>query len=114
MDFFKITINITILIIYILLNLIGLTLLKNSQSIISYHGIGGMFLYGLGFIIWLFVILRAMPLSIAFPLAAGSLMIGTQIFGYYFLNEKISFYQLAGVLMIVIGLCLIYINGVNG
>ena len=113
MSFFNAALNIVVITIYVILNLTGLTLIS-AQQILSINWLTGIFLYGLGFIIWILLILRSMPLSIAFPLAAGSLIIGTQIFGWYFLNEKISAGQFGGVFMILVGLCLIYANGLRG
>jgi multidrug transporter EmrE-like cation transporter len=58
--------------------------------------------------VWL-VILRMYPLSIAFPLAAGSLVIGTQLVGWLLLGEGLTAHKLIGCALILAGLaCLSY------
>jgi multidrug transporter EmrE-like cation transporter len=67
----------------------------------------GFIAYGFGFIIWL-VILKMNPLSIAFPIASGALIIATQIVGIFFLNEKANWVQIIGILVIIGGIYLTY------
>ena len=82
--------NVSYLTTYVLLSIGGLTLVKMSQSIISIRFFSGLILYCLGFIIWIFLILRVMPLSRAFPLAAGALIIGSQLSGWFVLKEELG------------------------
>jgi multidrug transporter EmrE-like cation transporter len=93
---------------YVVLSLAGLTLYKSSASILTAHGVAGLALYGLGFVLWMAVILRALPLSVAFPLAAGALIIGSQVSGWLFLKEPFSAAQLTGGALMVVGLGLVY------
>ncbi len=69
----------------------------------------GFGLYAAGAIMWM-VILRLMPLSFAFPIAAGSLVIGTLLTGFFFLGESVTFGHVAGSIFIVIGIILIAVN----
>ncbi len=62
----------------------------------------GCFFYGTGFLMWL-LILRVLPLSIAFPVAAGSLIVATQLFGVLVLKEPIAPWHIAGIAFILVG-----------
>ena len=63
--------------------------------------LGGIFYVG-GFIIWL-AILKMNPLSTAFPIAAGSLIVATQIIGFFLLSEQINAVKLIGVAFVILG-----------
>ena len=80
----------------------GLMLLKASAFEIGPRLIGGGVLYVLGFAIWLYLLYR-FPLSLAFPLAAGSLVIASQVFGYL-LGESVDIAHILGTLLIVAGI----------
>ena len=96
-----------LLLAYVLASVAGLHLLKLSGgSLFSARFVCGLGLHASGFLIW-YVLLTRMPLSVAFPLAAGALMVGTQISGYFFLEEALSGRHLLGVLMILTGLVVI-------
>jgi len=81
----------------------GLYLLKVAPAWLTLKFFSGAVLYVLGAGIWL-VILRTYPLSTAFPIAAGALMVGTTAIGYLFLNEQVSWANVAGVAAIFIGI----------
>ena len=98
--------KVAILVIYFLLSTFGLYHLKSAQFF-SFAFIGGFISYVLGFGLWMLV-LRLLPLSIAFPVAAGGLIITTQVAGYYFLNEKIALPQWIGLGLMFIAIGLIY------
>lgn len=98
------------LLIYVSLSVGGLTLIKLSESTVSVRFLLGAVLYGSGFLVWIFWILRALPLSIAFPLAAGTLMIGTQLGGWIFLKEEFSGIAASGVFLIICGTAIVYWN----
>ena len=51
--------------------------------------------------------LRLFPLSFAFPIAAGALVVGTTLIGIFFLHETVSFWHLSGSLFIIAGIALI-------
>jgi multidrug transporter EmrE-like cation transporter len=96
-----------LLLVYVLASVAGLHLLKLSGgSLLSARFLCGLGLHACGFLIW-YALLTRMPLSVAFPLAAGALMIGTQVSGYFFLEETLSGRHLVGVLMILTGLVMI-------
>jgi len=61
----------------------------------------GLGLYGLGALLWLFVLSRA-PLSVAYPfVGAGFLM--TAVIGVVVLGEQFSWVRFAGTVMIAAG-----------
>ena len=107
MSFSNIAFNVLILCIYAACSLYGLVLMKAKDLLSLEFGLG-LGLYGLGFLIWIFLILKEMPLSVAFPMAAGTLIIGSQISGWWLLQEKIYTVQVWGVLCILLGIGLIY------
>ena len=88
----------------------GLYLIKVSGFALSLRFFCGLSLYLLGFLIWL-AILRIYPLSFAFPLAAGSLVVATCLFGVFFLNESIGLLGLVGIFLIVAGITLVSYRG---
>jgi len=96
-------------VIYISTSCFGLYLIKAAAGWKTPAFVIGFVLYGAGAVIWM-AILRLMPLSFAFPIAAGSLMIGTMLTGAFFLNETIPAWHIAGAFMIITGIILIAIN----
>ncbi|MEW6696500.1 MAG: class I SAM-dependent methyltransferase [Bacillota bacterium] len=97
--------NMMIFLTYMVVSSYGLYKLKTSEFI-DMNFITGTFFYGLGFLIW-FLILKLFPLSVAFPIASGLLIISTQFVGIWFLSEKTNIYQISGVILIIIGIFLI-------
>jgi len=95
--------------IYIITSCFGLYLIKAAEGWKTSSFVIGFVLYGSGAVIWM-VILRLMPLSYAFPIAAGSLMIGTMLTGVFFLSETITSWHIAGAFMIITGIVLITTN----
>lgn len=65
----------------------------------------GLGLYGLGALLWLFVLGRA-PLSLAYPFV-GIGFILTMLAGAYWLDESLSAARIAGTLMIAAGCVLV-------
>jgi multidrug transporter EmrE-like cation transporter len=96
-----------LLTIYTLISAFGLYKIKAAEGI--HDGVMwiGAVAYGTGFLIWL-LILRNYDLSIAFPIAAGGLIVATQAIGYLFLNEPLSTTHLIGVALIVAGITVVY------
>lgn len=92
---------------YAVISVAGMVLLKSAGSPFSPKGGLGFLLYLAGFAIWIGIILRIMPLSQAFPLAAGALMLGTQVAGWWLLKERIGLPQGLGVLLILAGVVLV-------
>jgi len=88
---------------YAMISCSGLYLLKAAPSWYSVKFVIGGVLYVTGAAVWL-VILRLFPLSVAFPIASGMLIIGTTLTGFMFLGEKISLVQFFGVALILVGI----------
>ena len=99
--------ELVLLLAYVSASVVGLHLLKLSGgSLLSARFACGLGLHACGFLIW-YALLTRMPLSVAFPLAAGALMIGTQISGFFFLEEALGSRHLMGVLLILAGLVMV-------
>lgn len=92
---------------YALISAYGLAKIKDASLYISVDFAIGTICYGLGFLVWLHL-LRSLPLSIAFPIASGAVVIATQMFGFWLLGEQFSMPRLIGVLVIVGGIFLVY------
>ena len=67
--------------------------------------IGGFALYGLGAVLWLFVLAR-LPLSAAYPFV-GLGFIATMLIGFTILGEPLSWERVAGTLLIAVGCVLV-------
>jgi len=96
-----------LIIIYTLVGTFGLYKIKTA---IGLHDVVlwiGAAAYGTSFLIWL-LILRKYDLSVAFPIAAGSLIIGTQAAGYLFLGETLSTTHMVGVALIIAGITIVF------
>jgi len=94
---------------YCLFSIIGLYKLKKATRVTSWSFVVGFFLYGLGFLIWMYM-LRAFPLSLIFPLCSTALLIGTQIVGWFFLRERMSVRGIMAVLLACVATFLISIE----
>ena len=93
--------------VYALISAFGLYKIKAAdgvQDVVMWIGAAA---YGAGFLLWL-LILRKFPLSIAFPVAAGSLIIATQAFSYLYLKEPITTTHLVGVALILAGVTIVF------
>jgi multidrug transporter EmrE-like cation transporter len=97
----------SLLLIYFFLSLYGLYHIKEKSFLTLGFAIG-FCSYLAGFFIWLWI-LKTTPISIAFPLAAGGLTIGSVLVGFFFLGENVNFTGVFGVIFIVIGMVLISI-----
>jgi len=96
-----------LLLTYTIISVLGMVLIKAADATFSVKSAIGFALYAGGFLLWIGVILRLMPLSQAFPLAAGMLLLGTQFAGWLALGEKLSPIHLGGVALILIGVVLV-------
>lgn len=96
-----------LLLIYTVVSVVGMTMIKGAPSLLSPKWITGAGLYAIGFVIWIGLILRMMPLSQAFPIAAGALMLGTQVAGWLLLKERLTVPHLAGAALIVVGVAIV-------
>ena len=95
-----------IFVVYVSVSLLGLFQLKSADVGVNFQYLAGMALYVLSFFLWL-VVLRWYPLSIAFPLAAGSIIVGTQVVGALLLREQFDVVSLVAVSFILIGLIIL-------
>ncbi len=77
--------------------------MKAAASWLSVRFMVGLLLYGLGATVWL-IILRLYPLSVAFPVASGALMIGTTLAAFFLLKEPVSLTHMLGIILIGIGI----------
>jgi multidrug transporter EmrE-like cation transporter len=98
-----------LLVVYVAASCAGLYLIKAATEWRSPTFFSGFFLYALGAALWM-VILRLMPLSLAFPIAAGSLVLGTMLTGAFLLNETVSPIHIVGAVLILAGITLIATN----
>lgn len=98
--------SVILFLIYVGTSCSGLYLMKAAESWKIPSFFVGFTLYGLGALMWM-GILRLFPLSFAFPIAAGSLVIGTTLTGFFLLHETVSVWHLSGSLLIISGITLI-------
>jgi len=61
----------------------------------------GLFFYGISFILWLFV-LSKIKLSVVYPITSMNFVL-VIIASYYLFDEKLSLFQYAGILLIIVG-----------
>lgn len=101
-----------ILLLYLAVSLYGLYALKAHPPGLGAGYLSGFFAYAAGFILWA-VLLRFYPLSIAFPVAAGALILGTQGIGYWLLNEKVTTIKMFAVTLLLAGLALLIAGAVD-
>lgn len=98
-----------IIFFYSIISAYGLYRIKLSSLQLNTDLFVGSLCYGSGFIIWL-VILKLLPLSVAFPAASSGLLIFTMLFGLFFLKESITLIQSAGILLIIVGIIFVFYN----
>lgn len=94
-----------LMVVYVGASCLGLYMMKSADDWRSWAFVAGVGLYGFGAALWL-VILRLFPLSFAFPIAAGGLIVCTMITGRAFLRESLTVSQLAGAALIISGIFL--------
>jgi multidrug transporter EmrE-like cation transporter len=94
-------------IFYAAISAFGLYLIKDAPTLLSTRALIGGLLYGGGFGIWI-VMLRIFPLSVAFPIAAGSLIVATHVVARLYLAEAPTAVQTLGVAVILVGIFLVF------
>jgi multidrug transporter EmrE-like cation transporter len=99
----KYFLSVVLITAYVVTSCMGLYMIKAADAWRSVPFVFGVLLYGFGAALWL-VILRYFPLSFAFPIAAGALIICTMLTGRLFLKEAISGSQLIGAAFIISGI----------
>lgn len=95
--------------VYVATSCFGLYLIKVAEGWRTTTFLGGFIIYGVGALIWM-AILRITPLSYAFPVAAGLLMIGTVLTGVLLLGETVTLGHVAGAVLILSGIVLVAAN----
>lgn len=68
--------------------------------------LGGLFLYGISFFLWLFIISK-IKLNTAYPIAASLNFSLVVIFSWLFLKEQILPVQILGIAVIIFGIFLL-------
>jgi multidrug transporter EmrE-like cation transporter len=91
-----------LLLFYVGVSLFALYKLKVASIGLNVDYLTGVLMYGTSFGLWLCV-LRLYPLSVAFPLASGLVIVGTQIVGLVVLHEEFDAPKIAGICLIVVG-----------
>jgi multidrug transporter EmrE-like cation transporter len=66
---------------------------------------GGLFLYGLGTVLWLGVLARV-QLSLAYPFVALGFVL-TAMLGYFFFDDDMSAGRISGTLLVIAGVYLV-------
>ena len=109
----RVTVNIpaliSLIVPYAAISAFGLALIKQAPALADPRALTGAVFYAGGFAIWIFI-LRLFPLSIAFPVAAGSLVVATQAVARFYLGETVSTMQTLGVVTIVAGIALAFVR----
>jgi multidrug transporter EmrE-like cation transporter len=98
-----------ITLVYAVISAYGLYLIKDATTLLSWRALAGALLYGGGFCIWI-AMLRYFPLSIAFPVAAGSLILATHLIARLYLAETVLASQTIGIGLIIAGIFLVSIR----
>jgi drug/metabolite transporter (DMT)-like permease len=75
----------------------------------SWRVVSGAFVVAAGFALWV-AFLSRMDISQALPLLACS-YVPWLFIGYFFFDEPIGAYRVAGVILITVGVCLVYQSG---
>jgi drug/metabolite transporter (DMT)-like permease len=70
----------------------------------------GVVLYGGSFLLWLYILSRN-PVSFAYPIAVGITLAVTVLGAYFFLGEKITTLQIAGILVMLLAIFLLNASG---
>lgn len=109
LSFFSLLKDAGLFLAYIALSSYGLYKIKVAELIVSVSFAVGFTSYALGFLMW-FYILRLYPLSLAFPIAAGGLIIATNLVGAIWLKEPYTALNIAGIVLIIVGMTMVYLR----
>lgn len=101
--------SVALFVAYVFLSAFGLYKIKLSEVGINPDFVVGFGAYLAGFLLW-FVILKTYPLSIAFPVAAGALILATQLVGFFFLGEGMTLQKESGVALILAGIVVLFVD----
>jgi len=116
-------------VIYLIINISGLTLMKQGmskssfdifnsntgflsiESILDFRVVLGSVLYVLSFLTWLYL-LKKYDLSYIFPIVTGLSYIGVLTVSFFLLSERFNLIKLVGATLILVGVMLIYKNNI--
>lgn len=101
--------SLIVLFVYTVACSFGLYKIKVADSMMTSDFVIGAFCYGLSFAIWM-ILVRMLPLSLAFPIATGIIIISTQIIGFYFLHEPIGAVHLTGIALVLAGVGILFVQ----
>jgi multidrug transporter EmrE-like cation transporter len=93
--------------LYVAISSLGLVALKTAGGPMTLLFAAGLALYAIGFAVW-YGMLTRLPLSVAFPIAAGSLIVATQIVGWLFLDESLPLIHLGGIALMLAGIAIVF------
>ncbi len=100
-------------VVYLSSSLLGLYKMKTAEVGFNFGYLLGIGAYAGSFFIWLFLV-RLYPLSVAFPLAAGALMVGTQLIGAFLLGEQLGATKALGIALLLAGLVVLAYSQTGG
>jgi multidrug transporter EmrE-like cation transporter len=98
-----------LLAIYTAMSTFGLFKIKESGFAMNVGLSIGVVFYLAGFVLWMYI-LKLFDLSVAFPMAAGALIVATQAVGYTMLHEPYTLSKISGSLLIIVGIALIHLE----
>ena len=81
----------------------------SDNIILSYMNVWfllGVIFFGMN-LLFFFQSLKSIPVSIAYPVLAGSSFMFLAFFGNLFFNEVLSFFKIFGILLIITGIILV-------
>lgn len=70
----------------------------------------GMVLYGVSFLLWLFILSRN-PVSFAYPITVGLTLALTVVGSHLLLGERVSLLQIGGIVLMAASVLLLSIDG---
>jgi multidrug transporter EmrE-like cation transporter len=94
---------------YVITATFGLYRMKAAPAVVSLEFAAGATAYALSFLLWILILLR-MPLSVAFPLVTGLVIVATQLCGALWLNEPMTWWKAAAVVLIISGIGLLSVK----
>ena len=103
-----------LLVLAIMLEICGTSLLKVSDGFSRLlPAIGALFCYSFSFYL-LSLILRSLPVGIAYALWSGVGIIGISLIGWFFMNQKLDAAAMAGIALIIAGVLVINLFSQSG
>ena len=82
---------------------IFMTFIKSPYIIV------GVFLYGMSFVLWTFVLSR-LKLSVVYPISVSSIIVLTTLLATIFFKESITPLHIVGIVIIMLGISLLVAN----